>query len=229
MIDVDRDCERMRDFLTGRLGGFARQRFERRLARDRSLVADLELVAAFREGLLLLRRGSRTSPVPARVRAAGGEWLLGLAATAALLAGVAVLATRLPARDVLAAAAQAGLHFPRDTRATLTLTSSRHAPIAISRAARSGPVELRVRPGVPDASRRFDLVLVRPGSSHGSAPIAAIRHLAPRADGFVHCYADFEQLGSGRYELVLRPESGGKASVVRYPIEVVPSAGFAAG
>jgi hypothetical protein len=229
VIDVDRDCERLRDFLTGRLTGCARHRFEQRLVRDRSLVSDLEMVAAFREGLLLLRRCADAPQAPAAIRSAGGEWLLGVGAVAALFAAVAVLTTQLPAREILAGATHAGLHFAPRRQATLTFASSRQVAITVDRAAGSGSVELRVQPGAPGASRRFNLVLVRPGALRGAAAIAAIRHLEARADGFVHCYADFAQLASGRYELVLRPEPGSQAPAVRYRIDVVSPAGSAPG
>lgn len=229
MIDVDRDCERMRDFLAGRLTGPARHRFERRLVRDRSLVADLELVAAFREGLSVLRRQVRSPQVRATARSAGGEWLFGLSATAALLAVVVVLAAQVPGREILTAVTHASLQAPHGARTTLTFTAWRPAVIAIDNAASPGLVELRVRPGVPDLSARFDLALERPGSTRSDARVAAIRHLTLRADGFIHCYADFTHLAHGRYELVLRPESGSRAPATRFPIEVVPPARSAAG
>jgi len=84
---------------------------------------------------------------------------------------------------------------------------------------REGLFLLRRRAGAPPA----------PAAMHGAATIAAIRHLEPRAGGFVHCHADFSQLASGRNELVLRPEPGSQAPSARHRTDVRSAAGPAPG
>jgi anti-sigma factor RsiW len=67
VIDVDKDPERIRDFLAGRLSAREHAAFTKRLGKDPELVREVELSARLIEGMRSLGDRGRTERLRARL------------------------------------------------------------------------------------------------------------------------------------------------------------------
>lgn len=203
MIDVERDFERMRDYVGGRLADDERRIFEDRLARDPELVREFDQSLRLGEGLEQLKEQGYFE----RSRQRGVRRLLmyAPALAAAALAAVAIVLwvqPRTEAPGVLRAslsgtAAGVSAHF--------TFVATRgSAPYDLDLPA-AGLIEFRASPGSHAAGARFGLTLARVQPGGGEEPLGTLTSLVPAPDGYLHAWADAARLSSGRYSLRVEP------------------------
>jgi hypothetical protein len=217
MIDVGRDFERMQGYVAGRLSDDEQRSFEDRLARDPSLVAELEQWLRFREGLEHLKERGYFDAIAARAAKTRAAWLpavlaAGIAALAAFLwlrphtGAPALLSATLPAGHGAASAAGISAHF------TFVTVRGQMTPDLDLPA--GGLIELRALPvGGPG---NFRVELARATGNGETRPVAAIS-AAPSVDGYVYAYADAARLEPGTYVLSVRPQdASGVAESFRF-------------
>jgi hypothetical protein len=219
MIDVQRDFERMRDYVGGRLADDERRTFEDRLVRDPELVREFEQTLRLRAGLEQLKaEGYFVRPAP-RTAHRRLMWMPALAAAA--LAAVAIILWVQPqtsstgvlrASPGRGATAAVGAHF--------TFVSMRGSSSYDLDRPAAGLIEFRASPAGHSAGARYRLTLERVGQSGASEPIGALADLVPGADGYLHGYADVSGLTAGRY--LLRVETAGQRadSALAFPFEL---------
>lgn len=219
MIDVDRDFERMRDYVSGRLADDERLAFEDRLARDAELVRELEQTLRLREGLEQLKEQGHFARLAPRAAQRLLLWVPALAAAAiAALAIILWVQPQAGSADVLRAALPWGgaSGGAAPVNAQFTFVAMRgSSSYDLDRPAK-GLIELRASPAGHAAEARYRLTLARVGPGGGAEPIGTLIDLVPGADGYLHAYADASRLTAGRY--LLRVE--GPASALAFPFEL---------
>lgn len=209
MIEVSRDFERMRDYVSGRLSDEERRTFEDRLGRDPELVRELEQTLRLQDGLAQLEaRGYFATPAGAsrtgvrQRRLELRHWLPALAAAAVAALALFLWAQPGPSGSgVLRAAADppVGAHFN-----FMAMRSSGSPDLTLPSA---GSVELNVLPSAHATVSSFRVTLLREGTAVG-----VMRGLAPGTDGQIRCYVDAGRLTAGNYSLRVEPDSGGGAT-----------------
>jgi hypothetical protein len=217
MIDVGRDFERMRGYVAGRLSEDETRSFEDRLARDPSLVQELEQWLRLREGLEHLRDKGYFNAVAARSLKPRAAWLPG-----ALAAGIAAVAAVVWLRPHSGAPALLSATLPVSHGAAPTANVTAHFTFITMRGQETpdlnlpgdGLIELRARP-VAGGSGSFRMELSRASDGTTPAPLAAIS--AQRSeDGYLHAYADAARLQPGKYLLRVAPQSATPAAAASF-------------
>lgn len=207
MIDVGRDFERMQSYVAGRLSEDEQRSFEDRLARDPTLVVELEQWLRFREGLEHLRERGDFAAGAARTGKARATWL-----PVALAAGIAVIAAFLwlrphPGAPALLSATAPIAHgqAPASSiKAHFTFMALRGQMIPDLELPTNGLIELRALPAGGPGNYRLELA--RATQSNETRPLDGIS-AAPRADGYVYAYADAARLEPGTYVLSVRAQN----------------------
>jgi len=197
MIDVERDFERMRDYVGGRLADDERRTFEDRLARDPELVREFERTLRLREGLEQLREQRYFAKPAAGLTRRVIRYLPALAAAA--LAAVAIILWVQPrgaAPGVLRASVSGTA-----LGAQFTFVAMRGSTSVDLDLPAAGLVEFRASPVSHATGARFRVTLVRLQPGGAEEPLGSLSGLVPGADGYLHAYADASRLGSGRYSL----------------------------
>ena len=217
MIDLERDFERMRDYVLGRLTDEERRTFEERLARDPELVREFEQTLRLREGLEQLKdrvyfvkpapRASRRLPV----------WMPALAA-AAVAALAIILWVQPHSTGVLRASP--GTAGPAGVSAQFTFVSLRGSSAYDLLRPAAGLVEFRASPAGPATGARYRLTLERVQQGGVAEPVGALADLTPGADGYLHGFADASHLPAGGY--LLRVEAAGQTAetALAFPFEL---------
>lgn len=219
MIDVERDFERMRDYVGGRLADDERRTFEDRLGRDPELAREFEQTLRLRAGLEQLKeQGYFAGPAP-RTRRPGLMWVPALAAAA--LAAVAIILWVQPhssSTGVLRASLGSGA--TPAVNAHFTFVSMRGSTSSDLDRPATGLIEFRASPADHAAGARYRLTLERLVPGGAAEPIGALGDLAPGTDGYLHAYADASRLTAGRYLLrVGTPGQAADAALV-FPFEL---------
>jgi hypothetical protein len=221
VIDVSRDLERMRDYLSGRLCDEDHQAFEDRLSKEPELVRELELTLRMREGLEQLRTGGQLEVRARRVQPRPTLWAAGLAAAVLGTVGLGLWAqsTTRPAPILTASASPSQAGARNLVVAQLTFMTLRGASTPVLDLPTGGMIELRVAPSAPSPGARYSLTLERLGAGTESA-IGTVAGLAPGADGFLSAYADASRLQPGSYELRLVSESASGTPAGTFPFSL---------
>lgn len=226
MIDVERDFERMRDYIGGRLADDERRTFEDRLARDPELVREFEQTLRLRAGLEQLKsqgyfaNGAPTAPRVARRLL---MWVPALAAAA--LAAVAIVLWVQPRSEptgVLLASLEPsrGAGGAAAVNALFTFVAMRGSSSYDLELPPAGLIEFRASPAGHAADARYRLVLARVAQGGAAAPLGTLTGLAPAADGYLHGYADAARLSSGHYALRVEPIGAGTQAAQVFPFEL---------
>lgn len=202
MIDIGHDVERIRDYLVGRLSEDERNIFEDRLAREPSLMRELEQTLQLREGLMELRdKGQLLTHVP-RIRT-WQSWFPTLAAAAIAALALYVLLDRgATSSPVLMASAEsaAAATAPAVT-AHFTFMSMRGSSEPLLALPSQGLIEFRAAPTNRAEGASYRGALLRVDDHGVSKAVGEIPGLALGADGYVHLFADAARLSGGRYVL----------------------------
>jgi hypothetical protein len=223
MIDVERDFERMRDYVDGRLADDERRTFEDRLLRDPELVREFEQTLRLRDGLEQLKEHAYfVKSAPRRARRSL-MWVPALAAAA--LAAVAIILWVQPqasSTGVLRASLASG------GAAGVTPAASAHFTFVSMRGSSSydldrpagGLIEFRASPPGRAAGARYRLTLERVGQGGTAEPLGTLTGLTAGADGYLRGYADASRLTAGRY--LLRVEALGQPAetALAFPFEL---------
>jgi hypothetical protein len=220
MMELDRDFERMRDYVVGRMPDAERRTFEDRLARDPELVRELEQSLRLREGLQMLKaRGyfeTRAATAARAARESARRWrprLLVPALAAAAAAGLALFLWIQPrpssSPGLLRASLESGLPgAAAQVRAHFTFVSMRTGSSPDLALPTQGLIELRVQPAAHAHVPRFRLTLVRDQEGIREEPLGTLGGLAPANDGYIHLYVDASRLTAGSYWLRVQGETG---------------------
>lgn len=223
MIDVERDFERMRDYVGDRLADDERRAFEDRLARDAELVRELEQTLRLREGLERLKeQGYFVRPARHTARRLL-TWVPALAAAA--IAGLAVILwvqPRMASPGVLRASVESrgAPGLTAAVAAQFTFVSMRGSSSYDLDRPGAGLIEFRTSPAGPVAGTRYRLTLARIGPAGAPEPIGTLLDLLPGADGYLHGYADASALTAGRYLLRVKPMGQASGAVLAFPFEL---------
>lgn len=223
MIDVERDFERMRDYVSGRLADDERRTFEDRLLRDPELVREFEQTLRLREGLEQLKDQVyfvKSAPRTVRRRLA---WVPALAAaTLAALAIVLWVQPQTSSTGILRASLGSGTAtgVAPAVSAQFTFVSMRGSSSYDLDRPVAGLIEFRASPLGRAAGARYRLTLERVGQGGAAERVGALTDLAPGADGYLHGYADASGLTAGRY--ILRVEATGQTAetALTFPFEL---------
>jgi hypothetical protein len=198
VIDVERDFQRMQDYIVGRLPEDEHRAFEDRLARDPDLVREFEQSLRLREGLEQLREQRRLlRSAPLRT---------GFVIALPLLAAAALAAVALFVRPVLTPAASSGLLASAPSNVSLPLTPFTFVAVrgestpVVSRPA-AGLVDLQVAPGAGTPPYHMSLSIKSAGSA--LRLIGTQSNLQLASDRYVHAYVDAASLPAGDYQLRL--------------------------
>ncbi len=200
MIDVERDSERIRDYIEGRLSEEEHRLFEDRLTRDPELVREVEHAVQLREGLQQLSSqgffrtaAPGTSPrtwAPATAAAAAalvavglGFWLLRLTSS-----------PDLPLLAAPAAGAQVSEHF--------TFVRVRGDEVPGLELPAMGLIDLRARADEPSPDG-YRVTLARRDAAGVEEVLGSAGSLRSDTDGYIHVYTDAGRLKPGQYELRL--------------------------
>ena len=219
MIDLERDFERMRDYVLGRLTDEERGTFEDRLARDPELVREFEQTLRLREGLEQLKdRVYLVKPAP-RASRRHLVWIPALVAAA--VAAIAIILWVQPqgtSAGVLRASP--GPAGPAGVSAQFTFVSLRGSSAYDLQRPAAGLVEFRASPAGPATGARYRLTLERVAQGGVAEPVGALADLAPGADGYLHGFADASRLPAGGY--LLRVEAAGRTAetALDFPFEL---------
>lgn len=206
MIDVERDFERMRDYVGGRLADDERRTFEDRLARDPDLVREFEQTLRLREGLEQLKQQGYFER--SRQRTVRRLLMYVPALAAASLAAVAIILWVQPRPEgpgVLRASVSGAATGAAAVSAHFTFVAMRGGSSYDLDLPAGGSIEFRASPASHAAGARFGLTLARLQSGGAAEPIGTLTGLIPGADGYLHAYADASRLSSGRYSLRVEP------------------------
>lgn len=219
MIDVERDFERMRDYVGGRLADDERRTFEDRLGRDPELVREFERTLRLRAGLEQLKeQGYFARPAARTVRR---RLMWGPALAAAALGAVAIILWVQPhssSTGVLRASPGSGA--TPAVSAHFTFVSMRGSSSYDLDRPATGLIELRASPGDHTAGARHRLTLERVVPGVAAEPVGALTNLAPGTDGYLHAFADASRLTAGRY--LLRVDTPGQTAdtALVFPFEL---------
>jgi len=200
-MDIGGDVERIRDYLVGRLSEDERNAFEERLAREPSLMRELEHTLQMREGLMELRdKGELVTHIP-RVKS-WQSWFptLAAAAIAALALYVLVDRSAAPSPVLLASVEAATGTAAPDITAHFTFMAMRGDFEPLLELPAQGFVEFRVKP----ANRTDGAVYrgtLRLDDNRATKPVGEMGGLSRAADEYVHLYAEAARLAAGRYVL----------------------------
>lgn len=225
MIDVERDFERMRDYVGGRLADDERRVFEERLGRDPELVREFEQTLRLREGLEQLREQAYFGKSAPRTRRGLLLWMPALAAAA--IAALTIILWVQPR----AAAPSAGLLLAslgsgtgsgavRPVNAHFTFVAMRGGSSYDLDLPAGGLIEFRAAPSAHTAGSRYRVTLVRAPTGAASQSIGTLSGLAPAADGYLRCYADAARLTPGNYELRVEPVGDSPGSGQRFAFKL---------
>ena len=224
MIAADRDFERMRDYIVGRLSDDERRAFEDRLVRDPALADELEASLRIREGLQQLRAQEYFT------RAASGRrrfrlWHPALAAlAAAVVAGVALFLWEHRERQALpvlmaSVESRSGPGIVPLVAARFTFVSMRGASTPDLNLPSAGLIEILAAPGTRLADSHYRVTLTRFHDGGITAAINSLADLPLSSDGYVHCFADASRLTDGAYLLRIEPD-GGASDTVEFPFNL---------
>lgn len=219
MIDVERDFERMRDYVGDRLADDERRAFEDRLGRDPELVREFEQTLRLREGLERLKEQGYFARPARRLL----MWVPAVAAAAiAALAVILWVQPRTTSPGVLRAAleSRAAPGPSPAVSAHFTFVSTRGSSSYDLDRPAAGLIEFRVSPADHAAGARYRLTLARVGQGGAPEPIGALADLLPGADGYVHGYAAASALTAGRYSLRVEPMSQATGAALEFPFEL---------
>lgn len=219
MIDVERDFERMRDYVGGRLADDERRTFEDRLGRDPELVREFEQTLRLRAGLEQLKEQgyfARPAPRTARRRL---MWVPALAAAA--LGAVAIILWVQP-HTSSTGVLRASLGSPATAvvNAHFTFVPMRGSSSYELERPATGLIEFRASPADHAAGARYRLTLERVGQGGAAEPIGALADLAPGTDGYLHAYAQVSRLTAGRYLLRVGTPGQTADAALAFPFEL---------
>jgi hypothetical protein len=215
VIDLDRDLERMRDYIAGRLSEEEKLAFEDRLARDPAFVEELEQTLCLRGGLQVLRGRGWFQKAPSRAKAVR-FWLPWLAA--AVIAGIAFFWVQRSAEAgavLTASTIDANEVVPVTAHLNLETMRGRSTPELLLPA--GGLIQFQAAPGIGTASH-FKLTLVRLDEGH-STPVGVVKGLAV-SGRYVQVYGNASRLSPGRYLLRVEPDGEGIATSQTYPFNL---------
>lgn len=223
MIDVERDFERMREYVGGRLADDERRTFEDRLARDPVLVREFEQTLRLREGLEQLKeQGYFAVAAPLSTRRLA-LWMPALAAAAiAALAIIVRVQPRTESPAVLLAAPASGA-----PTGAAPLVSSRFTFVAMRGNSSydldrppAGLMEFRVSPEGHVANARYRMTLARVGTGGATETLGTLTDLAMGADGYLHGYGAVARLTAGHYLLRVEPAGPAAGEALSFPFEL---------
>jgi hypothetical protein len=224
MSDVTRDVELIRSYLLGRLSEDEELLFQDRLARDPSLVRELEQSLRMREGLKQLQeQGYLARSAPRRVdsqRSGILHWLLPAAAVAVIAVVCINIWWERP--SVLSVSpterSSAGIALP--IAAHFRFVSMRGAALPEPHLPPSGLIEFAASPEThTGAAYRVKL-----SRSEGTElqSLGTLSGVAASTDGYVRAYANSSQLKPGDYVLTLEPEGAASGESQQYPFRLLP-------
>lgn len=213
MSDVARDLEDIRDYLQGRLSAEQELVFQDRLARDPSLVSELEQSLRLREGLRQLKAEGYLATPAARMHDSPSRrmqrWLVP-AAAAAVIAFVGVSLWWESASVLTATPGDAAVaaHFT-----FVSMRDAQHPRLALP--VSGGLIELRAAPErLAAPAYRMTLLLDSQGQVERLDSVSGVR---VGADGYLHSFADSTRLKPGSYSLRIEPEGGAPAAPLDFP------------
>jgi hypothetical protein len=197
MIDVDRDFERMRDYIAGRLSDEERRAFDDRLLLEPGLVRELEESLRLREGFEQLQAQGYFRQRAWRPQVA--RWLVPALAAAAIAGMALLLRAQLDTAPLPVLSATPDANSSPIT-AHFTFVSMRDDAVPDLRLPSSGLIEFRAAPPLRQTPGAYRATLTREelGSSR---TVGMVGGVAPSADGYVHSYADASRLQDGSYVL----------------------------
>ncbi|MBS0378640.1 MAG: hypothetical protein JSS29_09150 [Proteobacteria bacterium] len=198
MIDVERDLERIRDYIEGHLSEEEHRLFEDRLTRDPELVREVEHAVQLREGLRHLdAQGLFPKAAPA-----ARSWFPRMAAAAASLVavGFGLWLVRLTSSPDLPLLASPGAGIPVSQH--FTFLPMRGNDVPELELPTSGLVDLRARPEEPSHDG-YRVTLARSDAAGVEEVLGTSDNLQLGNDGYVHVYTDARRLKAGGYELRL--------------------------
>jgi anti-sigma factor RsiW len=223
VIDVERDFERMRDYVGDRLADDERRAFEDRLARDPELVREFEQTLRLREGLERLKEQGYFARPARRTALRLLMWVPALAAAAiAALAVILWVQPQSTSPGVLRAAleSRAAPGPAPAVSAHFTFVSMRGSSSYDLDRPAAGLIEFRASPVGHAAGARYRLTLVRVGQAGAPEPIGTLVDLLPDADGYLHGYATASALTAGRYLLRVEPMGQTTGAALAFPFEL---------
>ncbi len=201
MIDVERDLERIRDYVEDRLSEEEHRLFEDRLTRDPELVREVEHAVQLREGLRHLS-AQGLFPKAATAAPAARSWFPRVAAAAAALVavGFGLWLVRLTSSPDLPLLAAPGAGIPVSQH--FTFLPMRGNDVPELELPTAGLVDLRARPEEPSQDG-YRVTLARSDAAGVEEVLGTSDNLQLGNDGYVHVYTDARRLKAGRYELRL--------------------------
>jgi hypothetical protein len=217
------DPTRASRYLAGQLSEAECAAYEAHFATDPEALAELEATARLKIGLQYLRRKGELSELLAGPAAPSPNrtWMFAMAAgIAAAVIGISIWFPRTGTvtSPVLASAASvfkdhSGHGLSVSTTAPLFRTRAEKYDAVIELPATRGVIRLRVLPSNPADTARYQASLARLQDDNTAARGVSIEDLRPSSDdGFVDVYADSSLLTPGRYQLILKRESGSAGS-----------------
>jgi hypothetical protein len=221
MMDVNRDPERIREYVAGRLTDPDSRAFEDRLVSDPSLVTDMEDSLRLREGFEMLREQHALESLLQPSRRPAWFWPVAVAATVVVAIGVFLwtrpLDSQMPVVGGSTAAflAANGSQLPVSARYSFA-SMRREASVPVLSLPSGGLIALRVLPGSAADGRAFRAELVEVKNERGRELVGTLMGLVRGADGFVTVYAAASRLRAGRYELRISPENDTSTSGERF-------------
>ncbi len=225
MIDAAKDFATLQAFIRGGLPEDERRVFEDRLAREPTLVNELEQSLRMREGLRQLRVRGYFDAAPQRARAR--FWIPVLAAAASVVLALflwfsrastpaPLLMASLESRAAEGATSLVGAHF--------TFVSMRGSSVPDLELPSEGLIEFRAAPVNELGTQGYRVSLVRQQDGDAGVPLARLAGLAVGTDGYVHCYADAARLSGGSYLLRIQPDSDTASTAEVFPFNLRPRA-----
>jgi len=216
MNDVVRDLEQIRNYLHGRLSEEEELLFQDRLAREPSLVRELEQSLRIREGLRQLRaHGYPPTPAPRHADAQPGgllRWLLP-AVAAGILATVCINIWWDQA-SVLIASARVTAGAPRPPITQFSFVSMRDAAYPRLTLPASGLIEFRAAPETLRATS-YRMTLIR-RQERLEQRIGSLGGLTLQEDGYIHGFAESARLTPGSYSLRIESDGEGTGEPLEY-------------